>query len=438
VSPRPLRILPAEGPLGGTITLPGDKSVSHRALLLNALAAGEARIGGLNDGADLSSSARCLRALGVSLRADGDQVLLRGRAGRFRTPSSALDCGNSGTTMRLLAGMLASQSFTATLDGDASLRARPMQRIAEPLRALGARVEGPDNGEHPPLIVTGGPLRAGRFELAVASAQLKSCLLLAAVGAGIELSLREPALSRDHTERMLSAMGAQLTREGDWIHLQAGAVLRCVDLHVPADPSSAALVAAAACCIPGSEVRFPGVLLNPTRTRFFDKLEAMGVSTTRRTTGSEAGEEVGELRLRAPERLLPITVDAAEMPSMIDEIPALAALACFAEGRSQFDGVAELRVKESDRVVAIESLCESVGVETGATEENLWVEGGSPRVTTPLRPADDHRMAMSAIALAVGLAARGGEAVEVEGVDSAAISFPNFLPSLEAIGVRTA
>ena len=410
--------------------------MSHRALLLNALGQGEARIDGLNEGADLLNSANCLRALGVSIVDDGDGLLIRGRGGKLRTPSSALHCGNSGTTMRLLAGLLAAQPFTATLDGDSSLRQRPMTRIAKPLRKLGARVEGPDHGAHPPLIVTGGALRTAEFELEVASAQLKSCILLAAAAGAVEVAVKEPTLSRDHTERMLASMGAAIESDGGWIRFQPGAELRCVDMDIPRDPSAAALLAAAACTVAGSQIQLRDVLLNPTRIAFFTALERMGVVVEQLVRKERAGEIIGDLNLRSPTQLRPLQISAEEVPSLLDEIPALAALAALAPGRSEFSGIAELRVKESDRIQSIEALCGSFGIATGSQTDKLWIDGGEPHWCEEYSPGDDHRMVMAAVALALGTTTRHGKPISITDISPAAVSFPDFSLALESMGVR--
>lgn len=420
----------ARGPLRGPLALPGDKSISHRAWLVNTLGEGRATVRGANAGADLCSTREVLSALGVEL----GEGHVTGRGGRLRAPVGSLDCGNSGTTTRLLAGLLAAQPFSATLDGDDSLRARPMGRIARPLRTLGARVEGPTHGERLPLVITGGELAGASFELAVASAQLKSCLLLAAAAAGVGCELHEPGHSRDHTERMLAAMGADIDFGPGHATLRPGPALACVDVEVPGDPSAAALVAAAALGIPGSELRLDGMLLNPTRASVLGVLEEMGARVSVGGRREHAGEPVGDVVLAAPGPLRGIELDAALVPGLIDELPALAVLAATATGASRFPQVGELRVKESDRLAATLGLLAAFGVEARAEGEDLVVVGGDPRPPAgPLPASDDHRIAMAQAALGLAATARHGGAVEVE-LGAAAISFPGFAAALEGVG----
>lgn len=426
-----------QGPLRGTVTLPGDKSVSHRAYLLNALGRGVGSLTGLNPGADVEASARALRSLGVRLRTPGEsRPFIEGRRGRLRTASDRIDCGNSGTTMRVLAGLLAAQEFTTTLDGDASLRGRPMGRIAEPLRRMGARVDGPTGGKSAPLILTGGPLRGGRFELPVASAQVKSCILVAAAAARVEVDVVSPGVSRDHTERMLAAMGAEIEWTGTRVHLGKSALLRTIDVAVPADPSAAALVCAAVVPVPGSMVRFERVMLNPTRSGFLRVLRRMGVGIRTHDGGEEAGEPVGTIVVAAPEVLNGTRVTAAEIPTLIDEVPALAAVAAFAAGSTRFTGVSELRVKESDRIGSMQRLLGRFGIESDTVGDDLVVHGGAPRLPREVDGSDDHRITMAACGLVAACVARSetaGVVGRVADVSSCEVSFPGFPESLERL-----
>ncbi len=336
--------------------------------------------------------------------------------------------------MRLLAGLCAAQPFTTSLSGDESLRRRPMRRISEPLRKLGASVDGPDAGRTPPLIITGGVLVGGVHELAVASAQVKSCLLLAAAASGCELEVHEPAPSRDHTERMLTAMGAELVSEANEIRLSAGADLRCVDVEVPGDPSAAALVAAAAVGVPGSRVEFQNMLLNPTRTAFFAVLEHMGAKLERSEARESGGEFAAELAISLPDELAPVDVAPREIPSLIDEIPALCVVAAFVPGESRFRGIQELRAKESDRVQAVLELLQAFEIECGVEDDELWVRGGVPVAPGELHPARDHRMVMAGAALSLGALARsgGGEVLLAE-ADEVAVSYPGFFDALDSL-----
>jgi 3-phosphoshikimate 1-carboxyvinyltransferase len=431
-------VQPLQFALDGAVDLPGDKSISHRAFLLNSLGEGSASIRGFNPGADVQRTIQCLRSLGVSIVAEGESLRVEGRGGRLRCPSSSLDCGNSGTTLRLLAGILAAQEFSATLDGDESLRSRPMARISQPLRQMGARVEGPSNGERPPLIISGSELVDSSFDLRIASAQLKSCLLLAAAAAGTPLRLREPYLSRDHTERMLAAMGGDLIAEDGWIQWTPGPSLSCVDVDVPGDPSALALLAAALCARPGSRMAADAVLLGPTRAAFLDVLVRAGFEVHREARREMSGELIGDVRMKSPDELRAFEIDADAMPSLLDEIPALAVVAAQAHGRSIFHGIAELRVKESDRVAGVESLLRQFGVESGADEETLWIEGGFESAPDSVEAGEDHRMVMAAVALSLSAATREGRAVAVSDLKPASVSFPGFRGALRELGADLA
>lgn len=405
---------------------------------MNALGEGEAWVRGANPGADVRATRGTLRALGMTIVRQSDGYRVRGRDGRLKPASDALDCGNSGTTMRLLAGLCAAQGFTSTLDGDESLRRRPMLRISRPLRAMGAQVDGPDAGRTPPLIITGGSLAGGLHTLEIASAQVKSCLLLAAAAARCEVEIREPGLSRDHTERMLLAMGAQLERTGGSLTLQAHQGLRCLSIDVPGDPSAAALVAATALAIPGSRVEFQKMLLNATRTAYFAVLEHMGAHLERGVERESGGEFSAELALAAGEGLRAVCIEPAEIPALIDEIPALCVVAAFAEGVSRFRGIGELRVKESDRVEAILHMLRAFAVDCGVVGEELWVRGGVPVAPASFRPARDHRIVMASAALGLGALARAGRGeLLLAECDEVAVSYPQFFTTLESLAASS-
>lgn len=422
-------------PLRGRLRPVGDKSITHRALIFNALAEGDAHVRHANPGDDPRSTVSCLRALGVKIDDDGVGAWrVRGKGRVLRPATDALDCGNSGTTMRLLAGVCAGQSFTSTLDGDDSLRGRPMRRVAVPLRALGARVEGPSNGERPPLVITGGDLSPGTITIDVASAQVKSCLLLAGLVAGVDVGVKEPAPSRDHTERMLKAMGAPLESGPGWATLGAQTTLHALDIDVPADPSAAALLAGVLAVVPGSDVEFVDLLRNPTRTRFVDVLERAGVQADWSATRDAAGDRVGTLQLRSGHALSPVEVVPDEVPALVDEVPALAAVAAFASGPSVFDGVGELRVKESDRIASMRALLAAFGVETEDGPERLVVHGGTARrPVAELPPTVDHRISMAAAILAAGVSARDGGGPVAVDLTAAVVSHPGFAADLEGL-----
>lgn len=411
--------------LRGTFTLPGDKSLSHRLALLAALAEGESQFEGFAQAADCDSTLACLRALGVDVEREGPHVRVRGRGvGALRAPAHVLDCGNSGSTLRMLAGVLAGRPFRATLSGDASLRRRPVERVAGPLRAMGAWAESHDG--RPPLTIEGGPLRALEHTLAVASAQVKTALLLAGLQADGTTVVREPVLSRDHTERLLPAFGVPVGRHGLAVSVEGGARLRPFDWSVPGDVSSAAFLVVAALVLPDAQVRVEGVLLNPQRTAFLDVLRAMGAqldSGLEQTTP----EPVGWIEA-CSSRLHGVSVDPELVPALIDEVPALAVAAAAAEGEFTLSGAAELRLKESDRLAALAEGLGGMGVAIDERPDGLRIAGASGR---PLRGArvrshGDHRIAM-ALAVAA-LLADGDTAIEES--ECVAVSFPGFFDVL--------
>ncbi len=410
----------------GELELPGDKSLSHRALVLAAIAGGETLLEGLNPGADVASTAAVLRALGVRVRREpaGWRVASAGVAG-FRRPRAVLDCGNSGTTLRLLAGVLAACPFEARLTGDASLRRRPMDRVAAPLRRLGASVRGrrAEGRLTAPLAVRGGRLRGGRWASPVASAQVKSAVLLAGLCGGVPVTVTEPHRSRDHTERMLRALGARVRRTPGGVRLEGVGPrgLRAPSGRVPGDPSAGAFFAAAAGALPGSDLRLRDVALNPTRLGFYRALARMGarVEAVRRRTW--CGEPAGDLRIR-PGRLRGIALGAAAVPALLDEIPVLAVLAAgAAAGRTRIRGAAELRVKETDRIAAMAEGLAALGATVHELPDGLDLRGGRLRGGR-VDARDDHRVAM-AFRIAALLA---DGPVRVAGARAMRISHPGF------------
>jgi 3-phosphoshikimate 1-carboxyvinyltransferase len=408
----------------GRFTLPGDKSISHRAALLGAMAAGETLVRNYSSAADCASTLACLRALGVAIDREGTAVRLRGGLDTWRSPSHPLDCENSGSTIRMLAGALAGRAFRSVLTGDESLRRRPVERVALPLRAMGARVETSDG--RPPLAIEGARLRPVAWDLPVASAQIKTAVLLAGLQAEGRTSVREPAASRDHTERMLPAFGVAVERDGLSAAVDGPARLRGATLDVPGDASSAAFLVVAALVLPDSEVRLDGVLLSPTRTAFLDVLREMGGRVEARLE-STSPEPVGSI-LASSSSLRGTRIDPALVPSLIDEVPALAVAAAFASGRFEVSGAAELRVKESDRLHALACGLGALGARVEEREDGLVVEGGAPLTGTVVPSFGDHRIAMALSVAALG--ARG--ATEVEGAGCVAVSFPSFYDVLAA------
>ena len=416
-------------PLTGRIRVPGDKSISHRSLMFGALAVGRTRISGLLEGEDVLATAAALRAMGVHIERDGDEWVVHGvGVGGLLQPDRALDMGNSGTSTRLLMGVIASHGITATFTGDASLSKRPMNRVIDPLSTMGASFT-PSPGGTLPLAMEGvQPAVPITYRLPVASAQVKSAVLLAGLNTPGTTTVIEPVPTRDHTERMLCGFGAELTvEEADGeraIRIHGPAELRPCDIAVPGDPSSAAFFAVAASVVPGSDLVIENVGLNPTRDGIFRALELMGADIEKLDEREVGGEPVADLHVRHS-RLRGIEVDPAIAPSMIDEFPILFVAAAMAEGTTTTSGLEELRVKESDRLSAMATALQEVGVTLEETDDGLIIEGshgeplpGGGTIATHL----DHRIAMS-MAIA-GLVSRKG--VEIDSTEPIATSFPNF------------
>lgn len=429
--------------LGGRVRVPGDKSISHRALMLGALATGRTRIAGLLEGEDVLSTAKALQALGCPIRRDGAvwQVLGRG-VGGLEQPAGPLDFANSGTGVRLMLGVLAGHSLTTRLVGDASLSRRPMGRVLRPLERMGLEVlaSGPDGSRDTlPLTIRGSAdLMPIEYQLPVASAQIKSAVLLAGLHASGETTVIEPAATRDHTERMLGYFGAQLTatkRRGlRAVSVKGDAELAGRDVSVPGDPSSAAFLAAAALIVPGSEVTIEGMLVNPTRTGFYTTLREMGADVSFAEERIEGGEPVADIRVRHA-RLRGVRVPPERAPSMIDEYPVLACLAAYADGETRMEGLAELKVKESDRLAATAAGLVANGVAAKVDGDTLIVQGGQGRsggvpgggvVATHL----DHRIAMAFLVLGLG----ADRPVTVDDAAMIATSFPEFGALMQGLG----
>ncbi len=424
------RVAP-RGPLRGVLRVPGDKSISHRALILGALGGGMTRLRGLGDGDDVRRTAACLSTCGVSILASETETFVTPPTAGWREPADVLDCGNSGTTARLLLGVLASSSGHAVVTGDASLRRRPMGRVVEPLRAMGAHIDGAEQGSRLPLSVHGAALAAHRHDLPVASAQVKSALLFAGRTCGV--AVREPAQSRDPTERLLSAMGAELRRTPDgWWDLCPGAAWGPLDIEIPGDLSAAAFWLVAASIVPGSDVVIENVGLNPTRTGVLDVLRAMGAAVEITPLPDIGPEPAGFVRVRsAPLRGISIGPDLALRA--IDELPVLAVAAAFAEGETVVSGAAELRVKESDRIRSMVIGLRKLGAEVEERPDGFVVLGrggvSGDRHPVPVGGSGDHRLAMS-FAVA-GLAREGG--VAVIAADEVHTSYPRFFLDLESL-----
>lgn len=434
VKPRPVGVTlnraraRTSGPLKGAAAAPGDKSISHRVLILGALAEGETSVRGLLEADDVLRTAAAMRALGAGVERDGNLWRINGAA--WRTPERALYFGNSGTGCRLVMGAVAGQGAAASFDGDASLRKRPMGRITEPLSKMGAAATSRDG--RLPVSFGATKLRAVDYTLPAPSAQIKSAILLAALGAEGETVVREPVPSRDHTERMLGAFGAKIAIEegGRLIRLAGGQSLRATAIEAPGDPSSAAFLVAAALIVPGSDIVVRSVLVNPLRTGFYETLSEMGADLSFENERVVSGEPVADIYARRSS-LKGVKVPASRAASMIDEYPILSIVAAFAEGETHLAGIEELRVKESDRVAAVEAGLKANGVQCACGKDFLSVTGrgevkGGAHIATHM----DHRIAMSF--LVMGLAAKAP--VEIDDASMIATSFPDFFVLMRSLG----
>ncbi len=440
--PRPLTSH-RSGPLTGIAEVPGDKSISHRSLILGALAVGETKISGLLEGQDVLDTAKAMRSFGAEVtdHGGGNWSVHGVGVGGFAEPENVIDCGNSGTGVRLIMGAMATTPITATFTGDASLRKRPMGRITDPMALFGAQAYGRTGGRLPMTVVGARQAIGLSYRLPVASAQVKSAVLLAGLNAYGETTVIEPEATRDHTERMLAGFGATLetetTAEGRVIRLTGQPELRPQTIAVPRDPSSAAFPVAAALITEGSDLLVPNIGLNPTRAGLFTTLREMGADLTYENPREEGGEPVADLRARFSPDLKGIEVPPDRAPSMIDEYPILSVVASFADGKTVMRGVKELRVKESDRIDAMARGLEANGVTVEEDEDTLIVHGlgpggvpGGGTAATHL----DHRIAMSFLCL--GMAAQAP--VTVDDAGPIATSFPIFEPLMTRLGASFA
>jgi len=435
-NPAPLRAR-RSGPLKGTVQVPGDKSISQRALILGALAEGETRISGLLESGDVHSTAGALRGFGADLTAEGPgRWRVKGTGvGRWKSPASELDFGNSGTGSRLVMGAMATTPITAVFTGDASLRSRPMARVVDPLKAFGVRYAGQGPKALMPLTLHGArEAQAITETVKVASAQVKSALLLAALNARGTTAITQTTLTRDHTEKMLAAFGANISitprpEGGEVIRLEGPAKLTGCVVEVPRDPSSAAFPLVSALIVPGSEIELPAILLNPRRAGLIQTLQEMGARIEIKNWRTSGGEEIGDLVVRHSE-LKGVEVPAERAPSMIDEYPILAVAASFAQGKTAMRGLEELRVKESDRLEAVARGLKANGVRYEIEGDDLIVEGGAVRGGGTVSTHMDHRIAMSF--LTMGLASE--KSVTVDDVTMIATSFPEYQDLMRGLG----
>lgn len=409
--------------LEGVVRVPGDKSISHRALILGGVAEGETRIKSFLPAADCLSTLSCLKSLGVQIKSiDEDSLVVEGRGLQGLTePGEILDVGNSGTTLRILPGILAGQNFFSVLTGDASVRNRPMGRIIDPLREMGAKIWGRESGTYAPIAILGGPLQGISYLTPVPSAQVKSAVLLAGLLAEGITTVSEQASSRDHTERMLQLMGARIEREENVVRVTGGEPLRGVEIDVPGDVSSAAFFIVAAAVLPRSKVIFTGVGINPTRSGVLKVLEEMGVSFFKEKETARSNEPRADLMVEASP-LSATTIEESIIPSLIDELPILAVAATQAEGTTVIRDAEELRVKETDRISAMYNELTKMGAKIEQLRDGWIIKGPTPLRGAVCESYGDHRIAM-ALAIA-GLIARGKTTVKQAGC--VAVSYPGF------------
>jgi len=419
-------IRPARG-LSGSVRLPGDKSISHRYAMLGGIAGGTTRLENFSTGADCASTLACLRSLGVEWERRGNSVTIHGNGPRLETPKTFLDCGNSGSTIRMLSGILAAQDFSCELRGDESLSRRPMARVIKPLELMGAQFEANEGGR-PPLRLTGGHLRPIEYQLPVASAQVKTSLLFAGLYASGTTRLEEPIQTRDHGELALGAFGARVDRKMREVSIEGGQGLRAIEAVVPGDISSSAFFLCAAALFPGSQLLIPGLLLNPTRARLLDFLIGLGLRITMSGLEEQHGELIGSLQVEGG-ALKGAKISGGDTAALIDEIPVLAAIAPYTAEGIEIRDARELRVKESDRIRSVATNLRLMGAEVEEFDDGLRVPGRQKLRGASLDSFGDHRIAM---AFAVAALGAHGE-TEIKGADAAVISFPEFFELFEGL-----
>ncbi len=416
----------------GEISVPGDKSISHRSIMMGAIAKGVTTVTGFLRGEDNMSTMNAFRAMGVTIDDDGETIAIHGQGLHgLKEPADVIDCGNSGTTIRLMTGLLAGQSFFSVLTGDQYLRKRPMKRVVEPLGRMGARILGRNQGSLAPLAIQGGGLRGITYELPVASAQVKSAIMLAGLYADGETSVREPSLSRDHSERMFRLFGASLEVFNNGVTVKGGVELQAQEISVPGDISSAAFFLVAALITPGSELLIRNVGVNPTRTGVIEILRSMGGSIELLDEREISGEPVADLMVRSS-RLKGVDIAGSVVPRAIDEFPVICVAAACAEGRTTVRDAHELRVKETDRIAAIAANLRRLGVQVDECEDGMDIMGVERLAGGEVESCGDHRIAMSLSVAA--LVAKGG--ITINDTDCVATSFPTFFPLLEKVAVR--
>jgi 3-phosphoshikimate 1-carboxyvinyltransferase len=416
--------------IAGALRLPGDKSISHRYAMLAAIAEGTSRLENFSTGADCASTLGCIAALGVELERNENAVLIHGRGPRLQPPERPLDCGNSGSTMRMLSGILAGQGFSSELVGDESLSRRPMARIIAPLEKMGAQIAANDGGR-PPLRIAGSPLKAIDYKMPVASAQVKSALLFAGLLAEGETRVEEPLRTRDHGELALRAFGAEVMQHANEARIAGGQKLHAIEAEIPGDLSSAAFFLCAAALFPGSRLLISGLLMNPTRARLLDILISMGVGISVAELEDKHGELVGSVEVDGRD-LRGATITGSDTTALIDEIPVFAAIAPYTAAGIEVRDAGELRVKESDRIASIVTNLRAMGAEVEELEDGLKIPGGQTLHGAEIDSYGDHRIAM---AFAVAALRAEGETT-IHRADAAVISCPGFFGALEALSQR--
>jgi 3-phosphoshikimate 1-carboxyvinyltransferase len=414
----------------GTVQLPGDKSISHRYAMLGGIAHGTTSLRNFSSGVDCANTLSCLWQLGVAWEWDGDRVVIHGSGGNLQAPAEALGCGNSGSTMRMLSGILAGQAFASKLIGDESLSRRPMARVIAPLEAMGARIASEDGGR-PPLVISGQKLRGIDYKMPMASAQVKSAVLFAGLFAEGETRVEEPLRTRDHSELALRAFGAEVKKDGLATSIRGGQKLHGIEATIPGDLSSAAFFLCAAALFPGSQLVVTHMLMNPTRSRLLDLLTGLGLSISVTQLEEQHGELVGTLQAEG-RQLKGIDLSGGDSAALIDEIPVLAAIAPYTEDGAEIRDARELRVKESDRIGAVTSNLRRMGAQVEEFEDGLRIPGEQKLHGATIDSFGDHRIAM---AFAIAALRAEGETV-IRGAESAKISYPEFFETLEKLAQR--
>ncbi|MGP7816056.1 3-phosphoshikimate 1-carboxyvinyltransferase [Niallia sp. 01092] len=425
----PIKLNATPTSLQGELFIPGDKSISHRSVMFGAIANGRTTVTNFLMGEDCLSTISCFQKLGVTIEHKDEKVIIEGNGlDGLVEPKDILDVGNSGTTIRLLSGILSGRDFHCTLIGDSSIGKRPMTRVVNPLRTMGARIDGRNNGEFTPLSIRGGQLNSMSYQLPVASAQVKSAVLFAGLQAEGTTTVIEPVATRDHTERMIKRFGGDITVEGKEIHINGGQTLTGTEIHVPGDISSAAFFLVAGCIVPNSEIVLKNVGLNPTRTGIMDVLNMMGATVAVKFDESEVFEPVGDLVVKTSS-LSGITIEGDIIPRLIDEIPIIALLATQASGTTVIKDAHELKVKETNRIDTVVNELKKLGADIEATDDGMIIHGGTPLKGALVNSHGDHRIGMM---LAIASVICEGE-LFLENAEAISVSYPSFFEHLNSL-----